>query len=201
VGRVTSAMSMSLDGSVGELGDRGWRLHGRLHRWKFDLAVFRQRLGQSGGETTASSAVLEEEFRRPGAYVMGRRMFDAGEGPWGDTPPFHAPVFVLTHRPRETLVKSGGTSFTFVEDGIERAVEQARAAAGEKDVFISGGASAVQQAIKAALLDELRIDLAPVLFGEGIRLFEHLPAEAIDLETMEVIEGRGVTHLKLRLSK
>lgn len=132
---------------------------------------------------------------------MGRRMFDNGEGPWGDEPPFHAPVFVLTHDARETVAKDGGTTFTFVTDGIESALERAKAAAGERDVSIAGGANAVRQYVAAGLLDELRIHLVPVLLGDGIRLFESGGTERIELERTEVRESSDVTHLGFRVAK
>jgi dihydrofolate reductase len=132
---------------------------------------------------------------------MGRRMFDEGEGPWDDNPPLRMPVFVVTHQPRERLVKEGGTTFTFVTDGIESALEQAKAAAGDKDVNIAGGADTVQQFIKAGLLDELEIHLAPLLFGEGIRLFDKIGPQHVELENMRVVASPKVTHLRFRVVK
>lgn len=199
--QVVTCMSMSLDGFIGRNDAAGWDVHNRLHGWKFPLAIFREHIGETGGEETASTAVLAEDFEQSGAYVMGRRMFDSGVEPWGDSPPFHAPVFVLTHEEREPLVRQGGTTFTFVTDGIESAVAQARRVAGGKRVFVSGGASAIQQAIGAGLLDQLRIDLAPVLLGEGVRLFDHLGIQNVELEATQVLEAKGVTHLTYRLRK
>jgi dihydrofolate reductase len=132
---------------------------------------------------------------------MGRRMFDHAEEPWGDDPPFHTQVFVLTHRAREPLVKEGGTTFTFVTDGIERALEEAKAAAGDKDVSIAGGANAIQQYLKAGLLDEMQIHVVPVLLGDGRRLFEDLGTEPIELEGIRVIDSKDVTHLRFRPPK
>jgi dihydrofolate reductase len=132
---------------------------------------------------------------------MGRRMFDEGEVGWPDPPPFRAPVFVLTHHAREPWVRQGGTTFTFVTDGIESAVEQAKAAAGDKDVQIAGGANVVQQCVKAGLLDELQIHLAPVLLGDGIRLFERIGPEDVELEGTRVIDSPRVTHLGFRVVK
>jgi dihydrofolate reductase len=132
---------------------------------------------------------------------MGRRMFDEGEDPWGDNAPFHMPVFVLTHEARDTLVKEGGTTFTFVTDGIESALEQAKAAAGDKNVNVADGADTVQQFIRAGLLDELEIHLAPLLFGEGIRLFERMGPGHIELESMKVVSSPNVTHLRFRVVK
>jgi len=140
---------------------------------------------------------------------MGRRMFSGGEGAWepdpradgwwGDDPPFHVPVFVLTHHARETLVMEGGTSFNFVTDGIGAALEQARAAAGDKDVLLAGGASIVQQYLKAGLLDELQIHIAPVLLGDGTSLFDRLGIESVGLEATRVIASPSVTHLRFRV--
>ena len=142
--------------------------------------------------------LIGEAFERAGAVVMGRRMFDHGEGPWGDDPPFHKPVFVLTHEPREPLVKRG-TTFTFVTDGIGSALERAIAVAGDKDVSIAGGAQMIQQYLKARLLDEIQIHIVPILIGGGVRLFDRLGTEPpIELEPMSVVEGRGVAHLRFR---
>ena len=198
-------MSMSLDGYVAgpnagagnPLGDGGVR----IQQWMFDLASFREIQGLSGGQTNADDEELRERFAPTGAVVMGRRMFAEGEEPWGDTPPFRMPVFVITHEARDTLVKEGGTTFTFVTDGIESALEQAKAAAGDKNVNIAGGADTVRQFVKAGLLDELEIHLAPVLFGEGIRLFDKMGPEPIELESMRVVASPRVTHLRFRVVK
>ena len=142
---------------------------------------------------------------------MGRRMFSGGEGPWeddpnadawwGDDPPFRVPVFVVTHHPRKPVEKQGGTTFTFVTEGVEAAVERARAAAGSANIQIAGGASVGQQALRAGLVDELQMHLVPVLLGEGIRLFDHLGSAKIELETSELSLGTGVTHLLYRVVK
>jgi len=206
-------ISMSLDGFIAgpnqtleqPLGEGGER----LHEWAFRLASWRKAHGLSGGETsTVDDAVVEESLGATGAVVMGRRMFSGGEGPWaddpnadawwGDNPPFHVPVFVLTHHTRETVVKEGGTTFTFVTDGIESALEQARAAAGDKDVSLAGGADVALQYLKAGLLDELQIHLVPVLLGGGVRLFDELGPGPIELRSTRVIESSGVTHLTFR---
>jgi len=198
-------MSMSVDGYVAgpnagagnPLGDGGVL----IQQWMFDLASFREIQGLSGGQTNADDEELRQRFAPTGAVVMGRRMFDEGEGPWGDNPPFRMPVFVLTHEDRDTLVKEGGTTFTFVTDGIKSALEQAKAAAGDKNVNIAGGADTVQQFIRAGLLDELEIHLAPLLFGEGIRLFDKMGPEHIELENMRVVTSPKVTHLRFRVAK
>jgi dihydrofolate reductase len=138
-------------------------------------------------------------------------MFSGGEGSWaddpradgwwGDEPPFHMPVFVLTHHARETATMQGGTTFSFVTDGIEAALEQARAAAGDKDVAVAGGASVAQQYLRAGLLDELQIHVVPVLLGDGVRLFDHLGTGQVELEATRVIESHAVTHLRYRVVK
>jgi dihydrofolate reductase len=205
MGIVTAHMSMSLDGYVAgpnagagnPLGDGG----SRIQQWMFDLASFREIQGLSDGQSNRDDEELRERFAPTGAVVMGRRMFDEGEGPWGDNPPFGMPVFVLTHEARDRLVKEGGTTFTFVTDSIESALEQAKAAAGEKNVNIAGGADTVQQFIKAGLIDELEIHLTPVLFGEGIRLFERMGPEHIELENIRVVASPKVIHLRFRVVK
>lgn len=198
-------MGMSLDGFIAgpnagprnALGDGGMR----IHRWVFDLESWRERQSLVGGQTNRDDEVSNETFARTGAYVMGRRMFEEGEVGWPDPPPFRAPVFVLTHHEREPWVRQGGTTFTFVTDGIESAIEQARAAAGDKDVRIAGGATTIQQFIKAGLLDELQIHLAPILLGDGVRLFDHPGTEQIELERTRVIDSPRVTHLTFRVIK
>jgi len=142
---------------------------------------------------------------------MGRRMYSGGEGPWeddpnadgwwGDDPPFHHPVFILTHHPRKPVTKEGGTTFTFVTDGIESALDQARAAAGDKDVAVGGGADAAQQYLKAGLLDELQIHIVPVLLGGGVRLFDNLDSDDVELEVTGMIESPAVTHVSYRVVK
>jgi dihydrofolate reductase len=208
--KVRCDISMSLDGfvagpnaSLEEPLGAGGEL---LHEWAFAATSWRESHGLSGGESNADSDVIEESITSTGAVVMGRRMFSGGQGPWepdprangwwGDEPPFHVPVFVLTHHARETLVMEGGTSFAFVTDGIEAALEQARAAAGDKDVLLAGGASIVQQYLKAGLTDELQIHVAPVLLGDGVSLFDRLGIGALALETTRVIASPSVTHLR-----
>ena len=212
--RLTLDISMSLDGFVAgpnptlelPLGEGGER----LHEWAVRLASWRERHGLSGGETNADSEVIEESVSATGAVVMGRRMFSGGAGAWeddpnadgwwGDDPPFHVPVFVLTHHTRETAVKEGGTTFTFVTDGIESALEQAAAAAGEKDVALAGGASVAQQYLRAGLLDELQVHVVPVFLGGGVRLFDGLGTDRIKLESTRVIESPFATHLRYRVA-
>jgi dihydrofolate reductase len=211
--RVRAEITTSLDGFVAgpnqtveqPLGEGGER----LHEWIVALASWREQHGLEGGEVNPDSALVEEGVRATGAYVMGRRMFSGGEGPWEDDPkadswwgentPFDVPVFVLTHHPRETVVKEDGTTFTFVTDGIEAAVEQAREAAGDKDVTIAGGAMAIQEALRAGLLEELQIHLAPMILGGGVRLFAE--GDSAELEPTAVSESPAVTHLTYRVKK
>ena len=205
-------ITMSLDGFVAgpsqsvenPLGVGGMR----LHDWVFPLAVFRRVHGMEGGTADASTPVVEESLENVGAYLMGRNMFGGGPGPWGeepwngwwgDDPPFHTPVFVLTHHPRKRLVMEGGTTFTFVTDGIEPALEQAKAAAGGKDVVIGGGANVVQQYLAARLVDELNVSVAPILLGGGERLFDNLDGTDLGLEQVRAVDAPGVTHLKYRV--
>lgn len=202
MGKVLTQMSISLDGFVGGASEeQWWPTHQRLLGWVFDLASWRAMQGMEGGEQNAASALLAEDIDRAGAYVLGRNMFDFGEEPWGDVPPYRAPVFVLTHRARETVTKGGGTTYTFVTDGVESAIRRAKASAGEKDVMISGGAGAVRAALSAGMLDEIHLHVAPVLLGQGVRLFEHLGTEWIELERLRMVETPSMTHLRFRVIK
>jgi dihydrofolate reductase len=197
-------MAMSLDGFIAgpnggpgnPLGDGG----PGLHQWVYELDSWLGRQGMDGGRVGQDDDLVKEVFGRTGAFVMGRRMFDEGEVGWPDPPPFQAPVFVLTHQSREPWVRQGGTSFTFVTDGIERAVAQARAAAGDRDVQVSGGASTVQQALNAGLVGELQLHLAHVLLGDGVRLFEGVDPERLRLEPTRVLGSEQVTHVRYRVS-
>jgi dihydrofolate reductase len=206
---VTCHISISLDGFVAgrnqslesPIGDGGMR----LHQWAFKTASWRQQQGLTGGERDADSEVVDDVVQDIGAYVMGRKMFGGGEGRWdqawtgwwGEDPPYHAPVFVLTHHRRAPVVMHGGTTFTFVTDGPESALEQARAAAGEKDVAIAGGASTVQQCLAARLLDELYLHIVPVILGAGERLLENVGDP--NLQPVSVIDSPAVTHVKYRV--
>ncbi|MEX0874214.1 MAG: dihydrofolate reductase family protein [Actinomycetota bacterium] len=199
--KLTFGISMSLDGFIAgpnqTLEEALGRGGEKLHEWAFAATAWRKSHGMSGGENNADSDVIEESLRNTGATLMGRRMFSGG----GDEPPFHHPVFVLTHHAREPLTLQGGTTFTFVNDGIESALEHAKAAAGDKDVLVGGGASVVQQYLKAGLLDEMDIHVAPVFLGDGVRLFENLGPQLREIECMRVIESPAVTHLRYRVVK
>ncbi|MEV6823824.1 dihydrofolate reductase family protein [Amycolatopsis sp. NPDC051102] len=211
--KVTAQMSVSLDGFYTGPRDprnphdmRGW-MRGpeapgffRVTRWAVDAMAWRERQGFAGGAQSVDSEIVAETFAAAGAYVMGRRMFDAGEVPWGAEPPFRAPVFVVTHRGREVLERRGGTSFTFVTEGLEKAVELARAAAGDKDVAVAGGGELLQQVLASGLLDQLDLHIAPVLLGDGQRLLGPglgLGADdGIELVPVRVVDAPGATHLR-----
>ena len=211
MGKVVLDISTSLDGFVAgpdptldePLGEGGVL----LHEWILGLASWRASHGLSGGETNADSDVVAEVSASTGGTVMGRRMFSGGAGPWdddpnaggwwGDEPPFHKPVFVVTHHEREPLTLAD-TTFTFVTAGVEAAVAQADAAAGGGDVLVAGGASVAQQALRAGLLDELQVHLVPVLLGGGTRLLDDVPP-GVRLEPTRVIASPAVTHLRYRV--
>jgi dihydrofolate reductase len=193
--------NQSEENPLGEAGER-------LHDWIVALRAWRAPHGLEGGEVNASNAVVEEAQANIGAEVMGRGKFGGGPGPWGEDPwpgwwgedpPFHMPVFVLTHHQREPLTLSD-TTFTFVTDGIEAALEQARAAAGEKDVLVGGGADVINQYLAAGHVDELELHVVPFLLGGGARLFEGVGPE-LELEQIRVVEAPGVAHLKYRVVK
>jgi dihydrofolate reductase len=178
----------------------------RLHEWAVPLAAWRSPHGLEGGEVDASSAVVEESLANVGATVMGRNMFGGHPGPWdaakpwkgwwGQSPPFHHPVFVLTHHRRDPLVLEGGTTFTFVTEGPEAALQQARSAAGDRDVVLAGGASAARQYLIAGLVDEMEISLVPTLLGSGERLFDGVGDDLHGLELVRTVATPRVTHLK-----
>jgi len=211
MGKIFADISMSLDGFIAgpnptlkePLGHRGEE----LHEWVVRLADWRKPHGMSGGDTGPDNEIIKETTANVGAYIMGRRMYSGGDGPWekdpnpdgwwGDTPPFHVPVFVLTKHKRETVNKKGGTSFVFVTDGIESAMSLAKKAAGNKNISISGGANTIQQFIKAGLLDELQIHIVPILLGGGTPLLTNL--DDVALEKIRVIDSPLVTHIKYRV--
>jgi dihydrofolate reductase len=206
---VTCQISISLDGFVAgrnqslqnPIGEGGLR----LHEWVFETASWRAQQGLDGGEQSADSEVAAEVVQNVGAYIMGRKMFGGGEGPWdekwtgwwGDDPPYHVPVFVLTHHRRSPLSMKGGTTFTFVTEGIDSALEQARLAAGNKNVTIAGGAHTVQQFLAAGKLDELYLHIVPVVLGAGERLLENVGNPTF--EPVKVIASPRVTHVKYRV--
>jgi dihydrofolate reductase len=210
--RVHFDITMSLDGFVAgpnpsleqPLGEGGEQ----LHDWATSAESWRERHGLEGGETGADSRVMAEGIARQGATVMGRKMFSGGAGPWeddprrdgwwGDDPPFRQPVFILTHHAREPVELDNGTTFTFVTDGIEAALEQARAAAGDKDVLVAGGADAIRQAVEAGAVEDFQLHVAPILLGSGVRLFDGI-ASPPKVELTRVVESPNATHLSYRV--
>ena len=213
MGKVRVHISTSLDGYVAgptqtqenPLGEGGEE----LHDWLVRLKAWREHAGMEGGEENVSSAVFHEEIANVGAEIMGRGKFGpASRGPWGDDPwrgwwgedpPFHKPVFVLTHHERGPLTLSD-TTFTFVTDGIESALQQARDASGDKDVFIGGGADTINQYLAAGLVDELELHVVPIILGGGERLFVGVGPD-VKLEELRAVEAPGVAHLKYRIVK
>jgi dihydrofolate reductase len=210
---VTAQMSVSVDGfyagtkdNNGEAWLEGTEAPGffRVTRWVIDAEAWRQRMGFRGGEQNTNSDIITETFDAAGAYVMGRRMADGGEIPWGEDPPFRAPVFVVTHRPRPTLHRQGGTSFTYVTSGITSAIDQARAVAHGKNVAIAGGGTLLRQVIKLGLLDELELHIIPVILGEGMRLLDADLGlgrkEGIELALARVVATTDVTHIRYKIN-
>ena len=213
--KVFAEIGMSLDGFIAgpnggpknPLGDGG----SRLHTWMFSTETFRrllrvedasetaQRFVAAAGEAAAMSPddnLLQATFDRIGANVMGKRMFEEGEANWPEEAPFHTPVFVLTHESREPWVRPGGTTFHFVNDGIESVLRRAQAAAGEKDVRISGGAETIRQYLNAGLIDEFALHLAPVFLGRGVRLFDGVDRDRLSIGIVETVSSPRVTHLR-----
>ena len=207
-------ISISLDGFVAgpnqseenPLGEGGER----LHDWVVRLAAWREPHGKAGGQVNESTRIVEEARENIGAAVMGRNMFgpigggawdEEWTGWWGDDPPYHYPVFIVTHHPREPVEMEGGTTFHFVTDGIESALDQAREAAGGKDTGLWGGADIAGQYLAAGLLDELELHVVPVLLGGGARLFDNVRGADVKLEQVRAVEAPGVTHLKYRIVK
>jgi dihydrofolate reductase len=197
--------NQSLDDPLGEGGEL-------MHLWMYKLRTFRAMSGQEGGETGTNDEVLQEMFANVGAVIMGRNMFFGGgrrgpwngdewKGWWGDNPPYHMPVFVLTHYAREPVPMLGGTTFFFVTDGIESALGQAREAAGGKDVLVAGGAKTGQQYLAAGLIDEMDIHVSPIFLGAGERLFDNFDGSGLKLEQLRAIDGSNVTHLRYRVVK
>ncbi len=209
MGKVTCQISISLDGFVAgpnqslenPIGEGGMR----LHQWLFETASWREQHGQRGGARTVDSDVVDELVQDVGAYIMGRKMFGGGAGNWdptwkgwwGDDPPYHVPVYVLTHHTREPLPMQGGTTFTFVTSGIGSALEQARSAAGDRDIAIAGGAHTVQQFMAAGMLDELYLHIVPIVLQAGERLLENVGDPT--LQPVSVIAAPAVTHVKYRI--
>jgi dihydrofolate reductase len=208
------SITMSLDGYVAgprqsvthPLGEGGQE----LHKWAFAVRSFRELHGTEGGTTGPDDEIVAESLRNIGATTMGRHMFGGGDGPWGDNPwngwwgenpPFHTPVFVLTHYARNSLEMQGGTTFHFVTEGIHAALERAKNAAEDKDVALGGGADVAQQYMKAGLIDEMEIHVVPVLLGGGARLFDNMDGRQTAYECVRVVSSPSVSHYKFRLMR
>jgi dihydrofolate reductase len=212
-GKVFFSVSMSLDGflapesmewlfSTPEQREKDPKLQRwmaqwmELQQWMFPLRFFRENLKLgNGGEEGRDNDIARETFQRTGASVMGKRMFDAGEKAWPEDAPFHTPVFVVTHEKRGPWERAGGTTFHFVNDGIENALGQAREAAGDRDIRIAGGAATIVESLNAGLVDEFSVALSPVLFGSGIRLFDGVDARRLALLPVRADPTQRVTHL------
>ncbi len=211
--KVFFSVSMSLDGYIAPGGMdlehaadpsyNDWLSQWmELQKWVGGQRFFRENLKLGdGGETGEDNRMLEQTFNRTGVSIMGKRMFDGGEHNWPEEAPFHTPVFVLTKQVRDPWERPGGTTFYFVNDGIESALRQAREAAGAKDIRIAGGADVILQYLNAGLVDEFHLALAPVFFGEGRRLFDGIDRRAISLEITETINSPLVTHLRYAVSE
>src|SRR5215208_2277391 len=212
-GKVFFSVSMSLDGFIAPSEGKDAGLRGdvvshdpeqqlwmarwiQLQQWVFPQRFFRENIGLGeGGEEGRDNDILRETFDRTGASVMGKRMFDAGEHAWPEDAPFHTPVFVVTHEKRDPWERLGGTTFYFVNDGIESALERAREAAGDRDVRIAGGGATVLEYVNAGLIEEFSIALSPVVFGSGVRLFEGVDAGRVALEPIRAEPTQRATHL------
>jgi dihydrofolate reductase len=213
MGKVFFSVAMSLDGYIAPAGMemehaddpsyKDWAsLWGELQSWVMEQRFFRENLKiGEGGETGPDNTLLKETFNRIGASIMGKRMFEGGEVSWPEEAPFHTPVYVLTSQERAPWERPGGTTFHFVNDGIESALRQARAAAGDRDVRIAGGANAILQYLNAGLVDEFTVTVSPVFFGEGVRLFEGVDRHAVRLEHVEAPPSPLVTHLRYVVHK
>jgi dihydrofolate reductase len=213
MGKVFFSVGMSLDGFMAPEGMdlthaddpsyNDWLSQwNELQNWLSQQRFFRENLKLGdGGETGQDNRILEETFKRTGVSIMGKRMFEGGERFWPEEAPFHTPVFVLTHQIRSPWERPGGTTFYFVNDGIESALRQAREAAGERDIRIAGGANAIVQYLNAGLVDEFSIALAPVFFGAGIGLFDGIDRRKVALDIVEAIHSPLVTHLRYAVTR
>jgi dihydrofolate reductase len=202
--------SLSLDGfgagpdqSLEDPLGRGGR---ELHQWMFGTRFFRTMIGQDGGSEGVDQAYANRAMDGFGAFILGRNMFDPTRGPWadegwkgwwGDNPPYHAPTFVLTHYPRDPIEMEGGTTFIFVTEGIEAALEQARAAAGDLDVKIGGGVETVRQYLRAGLVDEMHLAVSPVVLGQGEALLAGIDLSALGFRVIEHQASEHATHIVL----
>lgn len=209
-----AAFSISLDGygagsdqSVTDpLGKRGEE----LHQWFFPTRVFQKMYGKEEGTEGIDNDFAEKSFENIGAWIMGRNMFGPVRGPWldsewkgwwGENPPYHVPVFVLTNHPRESITMKGGTTFHFITDGIESALEKARKAADGKDIRIGGGVSTVRQFLQAGYMDEMHLAVVPIFLGSGENLFASIDLPALGFTEIQTVVGKGVTHVVVKKGK
>jgi dihydrofolate reductase len=208
-GKVFFSVTMSLDGFIAPddrinapYSQRWTAQWMELQQWILPLRFLREnlKLGE-GGEEGRDNEIVRETFERTGASVMGKRMFDLGEHAWPDEAPFHTPVFVVTHEKRDPWQRPGGTTFHFVNDGIETALDRAREAVGSRDIRIAGGGATILEYVNAGLIDEFSIALSPVLFGSGVRLFEGVDASRVALEPLRAEPTQQVTHLTYAVRK
>lgn len=203
-GKVFFSVTMSLDGYIApaspdDLMNEKWL---KLQQWAFPLRALRERLKiGTGGEERRDNDIVRETFERTGAHIMGKRMFDAGEHAWPEEAPFHTPVFVVTHQKRAPWERPGGTTFHFVNDGIEAALALAREAAGDRDVRIAGGGMTIVEYLNAGLVDEFSLAVSPMVYGAGIRLFEGVDADRVELEPIRAEQSPRVTHLTYAVRK
>lgn len=203
--KIFFAVGSSMDGFIAglnggpknPLGDGGTA----IHRWLYEQKAFIEllELGK-GGETGKDNDVLKEIISRTGASIMGKRMFEEGEANWPENAPFHTPVYVLTKEVREPWVRKGGTTFYFINDGIESALQKARQVAGNKDIRIAGGANTIQQFLNAGLVDDFTINYSPIMLGKGVRLFDNIDKSKFDIEIVEAVNSPLVTHLRYKLN-
>jgi dihydrofolate reductase len=203
--KVFFSVSISMDGFLAgpnggpknPLGDNGTE----IHKWIYNQKSFREQLELgAGGETGKDNDILKEVINRSGTSIMGKRMFEEGESNWPENAPFHTPVYVLTKHPREPWVRKGGTTFYFINDGIESALDKARKAAGNRDIRISGGANVIQPYLNAGLVDDFTIHYAPVMLGTGIRLFNKIDTSKFTIEIVEAVNSPLITHLLYKLN-
>lgn len=202
--KIFFAVGTSMDGFIAglhggpknPLGDGGTS----IHKWLYQQKAFHELLDLGkGGETGKDNDILQDIISRTGASIMGKRMFVEGEANWPENAPFHTPVYVLTKEIREPWVRKGGTTFYFINDGIESALQKARQAAGNKDIRIAGGANVIQQFLNAGLVDDFTINYSPVMLEKGVRLFDNIDKDKFDIEIIEAINSALTTHLRYRL--
>jgi dihydrofolate reductase len=200
MGKVIIGLSTSVDGIASGTNEQDFQaVHEAVLSWVFNLRSWQAAQGMGGGQDGPESELWGREFARIGAQIVGRRMYDFSHPYWGDNPPFHAPVFVLTHRAAERIDKEGGTSYTFITEGIHTAIDRARDAAGDKDVLIAGGLSVAQQALAEQLVDELSMHIAPVLIGSGARLLDNINPKFTRLTRLDTVAGAGALHVRYRV--